>query len=179
MYGADGVCKAMVSCLLGGLNEAMKADMASANIILSLAPTILGYIGPTLTESGLLVSRRPMLGLLYTLGAPTVYQMRQFEVATWTSTPRQAVSKPGKQRELWQVVLIGLYARPTGVGGRCQCVAQFRHAWYALCHQLKVRIAMVRIVVGFPFVGASYHLSYFLRVVSGMRNNTRNPPYAH
>jgi hypothetical protein len=78
LYGNGGPCKAMVTCLLSALGADNLADMASANIILGLTPTILGYIGPTLSESAQLFSRRPVLALLCTLGAPAVYQVRPF-----------------------------------------------------------------------------------------------------
>ena len=77
--GRVTACKFMASCLLSNIEEIDKADMASASIILGLAPTILGYLGPTITETAILSSQRPILTVLCSLGAPAIFPKRSFE----------------------------------------------------------------------------------------------------
>ena len=80
--GSAGLCKSMVSCLSENTEEVNKADMASGTIMLGLMPTIISFIGPTVGEIALISARRPILAVLITLGAPSVYQARPFEFSS-------------------------------------------------------------------------------------------------
>ncbi|RII04517.1 hypothetical protein CUC08_Gglean011904 [Alternaria sp. MG1] len=55
--------------------------MAAASVLLGLTPTILAKLGPTIAEIALLSSRRPLLSLLLSMGAPVTCSSRflQFE----------------------------------------------------------------------------------------------------
>ena len=50
--------------------------MAAASVLLGLTPTILASLGPTIAEIALLSSRRPLLTLLLSMGAPVTYSSR-------------------------------------------------------------------------------------------------------
>lgn len=50
--------------------------MAAASVLLGLTPTILASLGPTIAEIALLSSRRPLLSLLLSMGAPVTYSSR-------------------------------------------------------------------------------------------------------
>ena len=76
---SSGNCKNMVSCLFDDIDKVNKSDMASGSIMLGLMPTIVAYVGPTVGEIALISARRPVLGVLITLGAPSAYAMRPFE----------------------------------------------------------------------------------------------------
>ena len=63
--------------------------MQSATIILGLMPTILAYVGPTVGEMALISSRRPVLAVFLTLGAPAIFATRPFDF----NNPRQSLKK--------------------------------------------------------------------------------------
>lgn len=85
--GEINICKSMVTCLLENTDEFDKADMQSATIVLGLMPTILTYVGPTIGEISLVSSRRPVLAVLFALGAPAVFATRPFEF----NNPRESL----------------------------------------------------------------------------------------
>lgn len=65
-------CKNLVSCIYNNTKEIDKADMSSALVLLGLAPTVLGQMGPTLNHKAQLCFQSPILGLLCVLGAPSI-----------------------------------------------------------------------------------------------------------
>lgn len=65
-------CKNLVSCIYNNTKEIDKADMSSALVLLGLAPTVLGQMGPTLNHKAQLCVQSPILGLLCVLGAPSI-----------------------------------------------------------------------------------------------------------
>jgi hypothetical protein len=73
------LCNLMIDCVLTNTHEFIKSDMASANVVLGLLPTILALLGSTTPELALLSSRRPLLALLLSIGSPTVNPIRTFE----------------------------------------------------------------------------------------------------
>ena len=50
--------------------------MGAASVLLGLTPTILASLGPAIAEIALLSSRRPLLSLLLSMGAPVTYSSR-------------------------------------------------------------------------------------------------------
>ncbi|KAF1952895.1 hypothetical protein CC80DRAFT_571289 [Byssothecium circinans] len=79
--GVGNYCYLQNDCILSTLYESSKANMAAASVLLGLTPTILASLGPTIAEIALLSSRRPLLSLLLSMGAPVTYPSRflQFE----------------------------------------------------------------------------------------------------
>jgi len=83
--GGGGVYSALtqpvVLCLLDGASEYVKAQMASSQVLLGVAPTVLALLGPGADETAalLLVARRPLLFVLIAAGSPSVYLGRAFE----------------------------------------------------------------------------------------------------
>ncbi|CAI7630029.1 unnamed protein product [Penicillium glandicola] len=65
-------CKNLVSCIYNNTKEIDKADMSSALVLLGLAPTVLGQMGPTISNKAQLWFRSPILGFLCVLGAPSI-----------------------------------------------------------------------------------------------------------
>jgi hypothetical protein len=65
-------CKTLVTCIHSNTKEIDKADMSSALVLLGLAPTVLGQIGPTIHNKAQLCFHYPILGLLCVLGAPAM-----------------------------------------------------------------------------------------------------------
>ncbi|PVI03073.1 hypothetical protein DM02DRAFT_652874 [Periconia macrospinosa] len=63
-------CGAAQNCLLNSLQEYTKATFSTAAILLGLLPTILGFIGPVLQDTAVLMIRRPFLASLITIGSP-------------------------------------------------------------------------------------------------------------
>lgn len=72
-------CHLVVDCVLSNSPDSIKANMASADVVLGLLPTILALLGSTTPELSLLSSRRPLLAFLLSLGAPAVSPVRTFE----------------------------------------------------------------------------------------------------
>lgn len=68
----------VIRCLLDVSNDFSKANMASAGILLGLMPTILAYAGSNLSETALLIVRRPMLAFLLAMGSPAMPPLRTF-----------------------------------------------------------------------------------------------------
>lgn len=71
----------LVNCLLEKSSEFMKSDMASANVLLGLAPTILAALGNSIEELSLLcvVGRRPLLAAALAAGSPSIVPIRPLE----------------------------------------------------------------------------------------------------
>ena len=70
----------LVDCLLDALSESIKANMASAAVLLGLAPTVLAIIGSSTAETALLsvVAGRPLLALCVAAGSPAVAPLGLF-----------------------------------------------------------------------------------------------------
>jgi hypothetical protein len=66
-------------CILSNTTETIKANMASAGVVLGLMPSLLSFLGPTLAESSTLALERPFLSLLLAIGAPAFYPFRPFD----------------------------------------------------------------------------------------------------
>lgn len=77
-------------CILANTSETIKANMASAVVVLGLMPSLLSSLGPTLAESSTLVLERPFLSLLLALGAPAFYPFRAFD----DQHPFEALKRP-------------------------------------------------------------------------------------
>lgn len=69
----------MVDCILSNSVESLKANMASAAVLLGVLPTTLGLVGSSTVEAGLLALRRPFLAFLLVAGSPAVSPIRTFE----------------------------------------------------------------------------------------------------
>ncbi|KAJ5917719.1 hypothetical protein N7454_010094 [Penicillium verhagenii] len=71
----------LVNCMLNACPEFIKSDMASANVVLGLAPSILSVLGSTVEETSLLavVGNRPFLALSLAAGSPAVIPLRPLE----------------------------------------------------------------------------------------------------
>ncbi|KFY41098.1 hypothetical protein V494_03203 [Pseudogymnoascus sp. VKM F-4513 (FW-928)] len=59
-------------CLIQHIDEINKADMASATVLLGLAPAMLAMVGPNIAEISLLSSKRPILSFLIAMSAPAL-----------------------------------------------------------------------------------------------------------
>ncbi|KAJ5623653.1 hypothetical protein N7490_012258 [Penicillium lividum] len=71
----------LVNCMLNTCPEFIKSDMASANVLLGLAPSILAVLGSNVDETSLLavVGKRPFLAITLAAGSPAVIPMRPLE----------------------------------------------------------------------------------------------------
>lgn len=69
-------CYLHIDCILDHTRESTKAHLSSSVVILGLTPTILSSLGTSLSEASLLSSRRPILALLCSLGAPSLNSTR-------------------------------------------------------------------------------------------------------
>ncbi|KAJ5703908.1 hypothetical protein N7493_011046 [Penicillium malachiteum] len=71
----------LVNCLMESCPEFMKSNMASANVLLGLAPVMLAALGSNLDETSILtvIGNRPILALALAAGSTSVISMRPFE----------------------------------------------------------------------------------------------------
>ena len=76
---AVDACYDHMSCIIENTAESWKASMAAASVALGLLPTLLAAIGPSISETSLLSSQRPLLAFLVGLGAPATQPSRLFE----------------------------------------------------------------------------------------------------
>jgi hypothetical protein len=98
----------VIDCLLRSTPETVKANMASAAVVLGLTPPILALSGNTLPEMALLATRRPLLGFTLALGSPFVSLMRAFEYPNPEGSLAQTVQParlPGTGSK-WIVIVV-------------------------------------------------------------------------
>lgn len=67
-----------MKCIMGSIDEYIKADMAAASVLLGLTPTLLAGLGPSGGEISLLSLHRPLLAFLVSLGSSAIYPSRLF-----------------------------------------------------------------------------------------------------
>lgn len=70
-------CAAALSCILDHTSESGKSNLANAQVVLGLTPTILSLVGSNVAELAVVGWRRPWLTMLLALGAPAL-QMQSF-----------------------------------------------------------------------------------------------------
>lgn len=64
-------CAAVVNCLLTNVTESVKSDIASADILLGIAPQIIAFAGPTSGELAVLSTHDPVFTSLLLFGFPS------------------------------------------------------------------------------------------------------------
>jgi hypothetical protein len=64
----------LINCILSAMPELYKSNMASAQVLLGLTPSILARVGPSVYETAPLIAsgRRPLLALFLIIGSPAV-----------------------------------------------------------------------------------------------------------
>ncbi|SPO04029.1 uncharacterized protein DNG_06712 [Cephalotrichum gorgonifer] len=62
----------LLDCILSEMSEIRKTEMGITAVVLGLLPTMLQQIGPTVSEVGVLASRRPLLAFLLSFAMPSV-----------------------------------------------------------------------------------------------------------
>jgi hypothetical protein len=79
--GANTPGEAVVQCILNSTSEFIKANMASAAVLLGIMPFALSVLGSDSEESSLLIviARRPLLTFLILAGSPVVVALQPFE----------------------------------------------------------------------------------------------------
>ncbi|KAJ5514107.1 hypothetical protein N7463_003659 [Penicillium fimorum] len=85
----------LVNCIMGACPEYMKSNMASANVLLGLAPMILATLGSDVDETSVLavIGNRPFFALCLTVGSPAVVALRSFE---YRDPPALLRDRPGR-----------------------------------------------------------------------------------
>jgi hypothetical protein len=66
-------CDFHIDCMLENTRESVKSAIASAAIFLSLVPTIMSMLGPSLVQLAILSTRRPVLSFLLSVGSSEFY----------------------------------------------------------------------------------------------------------
>lgn len=77
--GKSATSRPVVACVLAAVDEAGKANLASAGVVLGLLPSMLSITSSMTNEVGLIALRRPMLALLLAVGTPSANALRTFE----------------------------------------------------------------------------------------------------
>ena len=76
VYKDQGKCGDVLNCLLTNTSEVQKTTIASAQVVMTLIPSLLATVGNSVAEVSLLASQRPLLSFLITLGAPSMHPTR-------------------------------------------------------------------------------------------------------
>lgn len=92
--GVGDTCDLHVDCMLENTRESVKSTIASAAIFLSLVPTIMSMLGPSLTQLAMLSARRPVLSFLLSVGSSEFYLDRLFRV----ESPQELLSLVNGER---------------------------------------------------------------------------------
>ncbi|KAI9764471.1 MAG: hypothetical protein M1840_008397 [Geoglossum simile] len=77
----NALAQPVVDCILKSTSEFIKTNMASADVLLGLTPTILAAVGSSAYETSLLfiIAKRPFLALCLSIGSPAVFPIRSFD----------------------------------------------------------------------------------------------------
>ncbi|KAH8648505.1 hypothetical protein BX600DRAFT_442794 [Xylariales sp. PMI_506] len=103
IFDINSLTHVVVNCVLENTPEIIKSKMASAQVVLGLAPTILATLGTGPQETGLLavVGRRPLLALALAAGSPAVFSIRSFEyIKSIEELQEHYMHRPGFLRRL-------------------------------------------------------------------------------
>lgn len=95
----------LVACLLesSAITEAIKANMASAQVLLGFLPTFLTLVGCTPSQTSLLGLRRPLLAVLLTIGSPAPSWTQGFEYPDYEKMLQDDVHHAHFQTRAWQI----------------------------------------------------------------------------
>jgi hypothetical protein len=106
----EALAAEMVRCMLASdfVDEGMKANMASAAVILGLLPTILSLVGASTAEVSLLALRRPVFALFLASGSQAVSPIRNHEY-------HEPVEKMEPEEGEWDVSEVRLPGKWTAV----------------------------------------------------------------
>lgn len=69
-------CACAASCILENIPATTQSNFASAQVLLGLLPTILGFFGPTIAEVSALSTYKPLLAVTLALGSPAIHVVR-------------------------------------------------------------------------------------------------------
>jgi hypothetical protein len=77
----SALAQPVASCILNNTSDWIKSGMASAAVVLGLAPAILACLGPSIEETSTLfiIARRPLLVMCLAAGSPAVNPIRAME----------------------------------------------------------------------------------------------------
>jgi hypothetical protein len=98
----------VVACILSNVDETIKANMASASVVLGLTPTILSILGSSTADISLLsiIGNRPLLVFLLAAGSPAVSPTTPFK----RLDPLQGITTNGPSHAMpisgWSRVII-------------------------------------------------------------------------
>ncbi|ERF72981.1 hypothetical protein EPUS_05062 [Endocarpon pusillum Z07020] len=97
-------------CILANTTETIKANMASAGVVLGLMPSLLSSLGPSLVVSTTLALERPFLSFLLAIAAPAFYPFRAFDYQDPLGPLKQATATMPRITPLprWAHILISL-----------------------------------------------------------------------
>lgn len=127
-YHANNV----VSCLLDHFDESGKAQLAVSSVLLGLLPTILGMVGSSTSEIGLLALRRPVLAFLLSFGSPVVSHIRSFEYRDPIEVlqPKEG-SIPKDVVRHRRILLLEYVVTLVAIGNMVHVIYQL--CWYSVC----------------------------------------------
>lgn len=87
------ICYQHEACLFDGLTTDQQLNFQTAGIVLGILPTLLSWIGVSISETALLSAHRPILSFLLSLAAPAIWPTGVFEY----NNPADLLAKgPGK-----------------------------------------------------------------------------------
>lgn len=94
-------CAIVVDCLLTNVNESVKSNIASADILLEIAPQIMGFVGPTGGEMAVLSTHDPVFTSLLSFGFPSRSITGLFVSVDVPALLRKPVARTARAYHLW------------------------------------------------------------------------------
>ena len=105
----NSACIDTALCMMEKTVKNVESQTASTGVLLGLMPSVLSILGPSPVDMCLLSTRRPLLSLLLTLGAPVVSPIRLFdsiEPREILKTSSQSISRAEKNKLLAGIIAV-------------------------------------------------------------------------
>lgn len=95
------VCAAVVDCLLTNVTQSIQSNLASADILLGLTPTMLSFAGPSRGELALLSTHDPVFAGILSLGFPSMFITNLFGSVDVNEILRRPVARIARAYHSW------------------------------------------------------------------------------
>lgn len=95
------VCAAAVDCLLTNVTQSIQSNLASADILLGLTPTMLSFAGPSRGELAILSTHDPFFAGILSFGFPSMFITNLFGSVDVNEIMRRPVARTARAYHSW------------------------------------------------------------------------------
>lgn len=95
------VCAAVVDCLLTNVTQSIQSNLASADILLGLTPTMLSFAGPSRGELAILSTHDPLFAGILSFGFPSMFITNLFGSVDINEILRRPVARTARAYHSW------------------------------------------------------------------------------